>query len=466
MPTEFLDKSGLSYFWSKLKAYISNLLSSKADDNAVVHTTGDETISGYKLFSNDIELKIDYNKGASLSSNKASFLIVHDKNGVGNPYRLGGLQLTMRTDGATDYRMLAFDNVSGSSDYAVLGLRSTSDGYRYAYASQTPTAFTDNSNVLTYSWIPYDTRIVHRSGAETLGGVKTFGNTPVVPGMQFRRSDAPVKGETVAADYVTGVSFYDSSGLTGQQHLFGMFEVREYTNMTNEIVLRAYRNATNATDHAILRVGAMSNQTYYTEVNHIWPLATNTYDCGTSNRAWRNVYTNDGTVKASDVRIKALVVPLPDSVLDAWEDVEWVQYKLKDAMERKGASVARTHSGLVAQQIDKAFGARGLDASKYGLFCYDSWEARDWDEKVVDRPESVRTVKTVLEDGTLDVRDVVEPEKFHIVHHHADAGDRYSLRYEEAFCVEAAYMRRENARLKKRVADLEERLAALELKIS
>ena len=465
MPVNFLDETGFSYFWTKLKTYISNLLSSKADDNAVVHNTGDETISGYKLFSDDIELKIDYNKGDSLSSNKASFLIVHDKNGIGNPYRLGGLQLTMRTDGATDYRMLAFDNVSGSSNSAVLGLRSTSDGYRYAYASQTPTAFTDNSNVLTYSWIPYDTRIVHCFGAETLGGVKTFGNTPVVPGMQFRRNDAPVKGSPVTVDYSTSMTFYDSSGNTGSAYAFGNIEVREYTNMTNIMALRAYKNEANSTDYAIIVIGYMPNGTKYTEVNNIWPAATNSYSCGSAQRTWREIYSQSGTVIASDGRMKDAVSAPPGDVLDAWEGVEWVQYKLTDSIARKGGS-ARLHSGLVAQQIEGAFADRGLDASKYGLFCYDSWEARDWDEKVVDRPESVRTVKTVLEDGTLDVRDVVEPEKFHMERRHEDAGGRYSLRYEEALCMEAAYMRRENARLKKRVADLEERLAALELKAS
>lgn len=47
-----------------------------------------------------------------------------------------------------------------------------------------------------------------------------------------------------------------------------------------------------------------------------------------------------------------------------------------------------------------------------------------------------------------------------------EAGNEYSIRYEEALCMEAAYQRRENARLKKRIADLEERLAALELKAS
>lgn len=88
--------------------------------------------------------------------------------------------------------------------------------------------------------------------------------------------------------------------------------------------------------------------------------------------------------------------------------------------------------------MEDAFRSAGLDARAYGFFCYDAWGdiAPSYDE-----------------DGGV----AFAGQK---------AGDMYSLRYVEALCIEAAYMRRENARLKKRIADLEERLAALELKIS
>ena len=114
--------------------------------------------------------------------------------------------------------------------------------------------------------------------------------------------------------------------------------------------------------------------------------------------------------------------------------VRAVQYRFSGALDRKGEG-ARLHTGTVAQRVEASFRARGLDASRYGLFCYDVWEDEyDEDEK------GVR-------------------------HRTKEAGDRYSLRYEEALAMEAAYMRRENARLKKRVSDLEDRLAALELRL-
>ncbi|MBR2699286.1 MAG: tail fiber domain-containing protein, partial [Clostridia bacterium] len=97
---------------------------------------------------------------------------------------------------------------------------------------------------------------------------------------------------------------------------------------------------------------------------------------------------------------------------------------------------ARIHTGIIAQRLQKVFSGTEADLDRYGLFCYSSWEAME--------PE-------YDENGEL-----ADPGH--------SAGDLYSIRYEEALCVEAAYLRRENARLKKRVADLEERLAALELK--
>lgn len=159
---------------------------------------------------------------------------------------------------------------------------------------------------------------------------------------------------------------------------------------------------------------------------------------GNSTNRWKNIYAASATINTSDERLKAGISEVPDAVLDAWEGVGFRQFRFADAVEEKGNS-ARLHVGMVAQDIDRVFGAHGLSAADYGLFCHDEWDA----------------APAVLGgDGETVVQEA------------QDAGDRYSLRYEEALCMEAACMRRENARLKKRVADLEERLAALELKVS
>ena len=157
---------------------------------------------------------------------------------------------------------------------------------------------------------------------------------------------------------------------------------------------------------------------------------------GGSNR-WKTVYGVNAYNASSDRREKTDISPFSGGLLDAWEGIDWVQFHRIEAVEREGAAHARFHAGLIAQDVESALAAFGIDASGYGFFCHDFWDAEEaYDGSRGGEPHPAR-----------------------------EAGDAYSLRYEEALCIEAAYMRRENARLKKRVADLEERLAALELRL-
>lgn len=128
---------------------------------------------------------------------------------------------------------------------------------------------------------------------------------------------------------------------------------------------------------------------------------------------------------SSDRRLKTKISAVDDDVLDAWDGVFWGEFKFLDAVAEKGAG-ARLHVGLIAQDVDESCASLGVDICRYGILCHDTHS---------DGPD--------------------EP-----------AADLWMARYTEALCMEAAYQRRENDRLKKRVADLEERLAALELKVS
>lgn len=133
---------------------------------------------------------------------------------------------------------------------------------------------------------------------------------------------------------------------------------------------------------------------------------------------------NGQTVQtSSDERLKTPLESVPDDVLDAWGGVRWGQFQFLDAVEEKGAS-ARLHVGLIAQAVDRTFASENLDVCRYGILCH---EVRDAEGEV-------------------------------------PAVEQWMARYTEALCMEAAYQRRENARLKERIAALEERLAALETK--
>ena len=162
------------------------------------------------------------------------------------------------------------------------------------------------------------------------------------------------------------------------------------------------------------------------DVSSLYCRNSTTRYLGASNHKWSQVWAEDGMIQTSDERLKSSIAAIPDAVLDAWGEVSFAQFQFNDAVAKKGEEEARLHCGVVAQRIDEAFKAEGLDAARYGFFCFDRWDAD------ADTP----------------------------------AGESYSIRYAEALCLEAAYQRRRADRAEARLAALEDRLAAIEAKLN
>lgn len=171
---------------------------------------------------------------------------------------------------------------------------------------------------------------------------------------------------------------------------------------------------------------------------------------GWSNKRWSQVYASTGTIETSDERLKENIRPIDESVFKAWGKVEFRQFLFKDAVAEKG-SAARIHIGLIAQQVIAAFASEGLDAMRYGIVCYDKWDAQ---EAVTERFKVVTREETHNEDGS-----VKEPEEFHyeerVLIPEREAGDCYSIRYEEALALECAYQRWLGERRDARISALE-----------
>jgi hypothetical protein len=153
-----------------------------------------------------------------------------------------------------------------------------------------------------------------------------------------------------------------------------------------------------------------------------YPLTDNSASCGVGSGRWSVVYSATGAINTSDEREKTLTENIPDAWLDAWGDVNYRRFKWKDAVEKKGDG-ARWHAGVIAQEVDRAFAARGLDARTIGLLCYDEW------------PDKFEDVLNANGQPTGERRLVTA------------AGNRWGLRYQEAAALEAAWVRRELGRL-------------------
>lgn len=157
--------------------------------------------------------------------------------------------------------------------------------------------------------------------------------------------------------------------------------------------------------------------------DYVRPGRNNIQTCGTSTFAWSGGYTQTAFQITSDRDAKMDEEAINDAALDAWGEVQYITYRLKEQVAKKGEA-ARKHVGVIAQDIKAAFEKHGVDPFELGILCWEETEAQDelWGEH---------------EDGTKFLVHAAIPEK-----------SGFSVRYEELLCLEAAYMRREVAKVK------------------
>ena len=187
--------------------------------------------------------------------------------------------------------------------------------------------------------------------------------------------------------------------------------------------------STNWFDHRIRVVWDENSISYQFAMAGFQPLVDNVAALGGASYRWTTVYAATASINTSDERLKDNITAIPNEVLDAWGEVGWYQFQFKDSIATKGEN-ARIHTGTIAQRIKDVFESHDLDAFRYGLLCYDEWDAEE-EEK---------------------------DENGNVINEGREAGTLYSLRYEEALCMEAAYQRRRADRLEERIARLEQLL--------
>ena len=148
------------------------------------------------------------------------------------------------------------------------------------------------------------------------------------------------------------------------------------------------------------------------------------------NGTW--IWSGTAVQLISDQRLKQQIAEIDDKLLDAWQDVNLVQFKYNDAVDQKGDN-ARLHTGYVVQQIDSACKSHNVDISAYGLYCHEEY------------PQETEEVEVEQADGTKTKETKVIRE----------ASEHYSLRYTEVYAVECMYLRRCIERLTARIEQLE-----------
>jgi len=104
----------------------------------------------------------------------------------------------------------------------------------------------------------------------------------------------------------------------------------------------------------------------------------NAIDLGSSGSRFDDIYATNGTIQTSDRNEKQDIAELSDAetrvAVAAKELLR--KFRWQSAVEEKGDE-ARIHFGIIAQDLQDAFTAEGLDAGDYAMFCSNTWTDDD-----------------------------------------------------------------------------------------
>ena len=115
----------------------------------------------------------------------------------------------------------------------------------------------------------------------------------------------------------------------------------------------------------------------------------NTISVGQASYRMTVVYATTGTINTSDQNEKQSIQSLTTAEMNVGKRLSSLikTYKWNSSVEEKGDN-ARTHTGIIAQDVQQAFADEGLDATKYGLWCSDTWSI-DADGETIENPEEI-----------------------------------------------------------------------------
>lgn len=100
----------------------------------------------------------------------------------------------------------------------------------------------------------------------------------------------------------------------------------------------------------------------------------NIMDLGSSSSRWDDIYATNGTIQTSDRNEKQDIAELSDAEQRVAVAAKGLLRKFRwiSSVEENGDD-ARIHFGIIAQDLQDAFTAEGLDAGRYAMFTSNTW---------------------------------------------------------------------------------------------
>jgi len=113
-----------------------------------------------------------------------------------------------------------------------------------------------------------------------------------------------------------------------------------------------------------------------------YPNVDDSYDLGILTKRFDDVYATNGTIQTSDRNEKQDIEALSDAEQRVAVACKGLlrKFRWKSAVEEKGGD-ARIHFGIIAQDLQAAFEAEGLDAGRYAMFIHSTWTDEETGEE-------------------------------------------------------------------------------------
>lgn len=250
------------------------------------------------------------------------------------------------------------------------------------------------------------------AGSNVLASGPTLFGNPIVNTGIFTDSNFTITANQTPSGNFTRLNFAEGSNTVNTG------AVTSYGSVYGGVPSRNY----------VMTLGTQGTERLWLNSTEFRSMSDNTYDLGNASFRWKEVYAVAPLINTSDARTKQQVRDLDNTERRVAQKLKGIlkAFKFNDAVNEKGEN-ARIHFGVIAQDVAAAFASEGLDASKYALFCHDSWG---------DQFEFVWATRMVKDEETGEEK----PEQYIAETRLAiPAGDRYGIRYGEllAFMIAA-----------------------------
>jgi len=307
-------------------------------------------------------------------------------------------------------------------------------------------------NGAAYIWRPADNTLAFGTANEERMRIDSSGNLLVsktasdggVQGHEFRTNNFAIhtvdNGPALYAKRI-GTSTNDNGDVQVFQNADGTFGVignrAGYLSIgSGDVGIEFHSN-----DNAIYPMN-MSNYT----------LNDNAIALGSGDYRFDDAFITNGVTTGSDRNDKQDIAALTSTemLVAARISKTFHTYRWKDAVVDKGDD-ARIHTGTIAQELQAAFTAEGLDAGRYAMFMLDTWWGHDVEVPAVEADDTA--------DPAIEAKDAYTRNDHYKTEDEAPSGStkktRLGIRYPELLSFLAAYN-------EQRFAAIETRLAALE----